>query len=261
LHGFPESSAAYEDILPVLADAGYFAVAYDQRGYSPGARPQDLEDYQILNAVSDVSHVVDTLGAKSFHLVGHDWGGAVGWVYAALHPNRLKSLTSLATPHLDAVNAGIADPGHPQHLKSAYMEVFRAHNSEDLFLGDGNDPKENFKKVVAAGGVPAGKAAAYAEVLGSKEACWSALNWYRANPLPTEVKIGPISVPTLFIYGAQDLAFAPETAVATASLVAAPYTYLQLPDEGHWIPEAAPYLVAGAFIEHAARFGRPEETP
>lgn len=73
LHGFPESSAMYEPMIPVLAGAGYQVVAFDQRGYSPGARPAQPAQYTIDKLVEDVFAVADTVGFDDFHLVGHDW--------------------------------------------------------------------------------------------------------------------------------------------------------------------------------------------
>src|SRR5262249_2505673 len=103
LHGFPESRHSWRGALPELARAGYRAVAPDQRGYSPGARPDpaDLSHYAFGKLVQDAIDVADAAGAagKRFHLVGHDWGGQVSWGVANAHPERLASLTVLSRPH------------------------------------------------------------------------------------------------------------------------------------------------------------------
>lgn len=72
LHGFPETAEAFHAILPNVARPGYYAVAFSQRGYSPGARPSAIDAYNILNLVGDVTRVAASLGAHSFHLVGHE---------------------------------------------------------------------------------------------------------------------------------------------------------------------------------------------
>src|SRR5262245_13186854 len=81
LHGFPESRHSWRAALPELAKAGYRAVAPDQRGYSPGARPDpaDLSNYAFDKLVTDALAIADAAGqaGKRFHLVGHDWGGQV----------------------------------------------------------------------------------------------------------------------------------------------------------------------------------------
>src|ERR1700674_5435796 len=103
LHGFPESRHSWRAALPALAAAGYRAVAPDQRGYSPGARPDpaDLSSYAFDRLVGDAIEIVAAAGydGKRFHLVGHDWGGQVSWGVAGKHPERLASLTILSRPH------------------------------------------------------------------------------------------------------------------------------------------------------------------
>jgi pimeloyl-ACP methyl ester carboxylesterase len=248
LHGFPETDEAYREFLPDLADAGYYAVAFNQRGYSPGARPDEVEAYNIVELVGDVTGVADELGADSFHLVGHDWGGAVAWVTAVLDPDRVTTLTALSTPHPDAMNDAIADPEHPQSAASGYMETFRAEGSEDGFLTDG---AESFEATFGGGGgIPEDKVAAYAEVLATPEALGAALDWYRANPLPSPARIGATTVPTLYMWGTEDIAFARETAEATADLVDAPYTFRELEGQGHWLPETAAPDVLADLLPH-----------
>lgn len=75
LHGFPQSAAMWKPQMEALAGAGYRAVAFDQRGYSPGARPPDVELYRIAHLVEDALAVA---GPEPFHVVGHDWGAVVG---------------------------------------------------------------------------------------------------------------------------------------------------------------------------------------
>ena len=75
LHGFPETSHMWTALMPKLAAAGYRCLAPDQRGYSPGARPDDVEAYSYRNLASDIFALADAAGFDCFHLVGHDWGG------------------------------------------------------------------------------------------------------------------------------------------------------------------------------------------
>lgn len=247
LHGFPETAEAYRDFLVPLADAGYYAVAVTQRGYSPGARPENVEAYNIFEMVGDVTSIATQLGAQEYHLVGHDWGGAVAWLAAALNPDAVSSLTALSTPHPDAMNEAVVDPASPQLEAFGYMETFRAEGSEQQFLTDGAD---SFTAIFGAGGLPADKVERYAEVLATPEALRAALNWYRANPLPAPARIGDTRVPTLYVYGVDDIAFLPATARATGDLVDAPYTYRELEGYGHWLPETAAAEIIPDLIDH-----------
>src|SRR3954468_12460810 len=95
LHGFPQTSHAYRHELPALARAGYRAVAPNQRGYSPGARPAGVADYATSALINDALAIADHFGAQTFHLVGHDWGGQLAWLIAAQHLERVRSLCVL----------------------------------------------------------------------------------------------------------------------------------------------------------------------
>jgi pimeloyl-ACP methyl ester carboxylesterase len=77
LHGWPEFSNCWQDSLETLGAAGYRAVAFDQRGYSGGARPLDVAEYCPDRLVDDVLGIADAVGAQCFHMVAHDWGGMV----------------------------------------------------------------------------------------------------------------------------------------------------------------------------------------
>jgi pimeloyl-ACP methyl ester carboxylesterase len=263
LHGFPTTAESYREILPRVAAEGYYAVAINQRGYSPGARPEAVEAYGIAELVRDVGRVADALGGTTFHVVGHDWGGAVAWVSAVLLRDRISTLTVLSTPHPDALSDGMADPTHPQHEASAYMTTLRGVGSEDRLLVDGADsftatfgpakagPSPELARDV--GGIPTDKVARYADVLATSDALRAALNWYRANPLPIPVKLGPVTVPTLYLWGADDRAFVRATAAATASHVEGPYVFRELAGKSHWLPEEAADDIVESLLDHLTR--------
>ncbi len=79
LHGFPQHAGSWDRVWPELTGAGYRAVLPDQRGYSPGARPAGRRAYVLAEAAADVLALLDELGIERVHVVGHDWGGGVGW--------------------------------------------------------------------------------------------------------------------------------------------------------------------------------------
>ena len=118
LHGFPQSRHTWRDCVPALGAAGFHAVAPDQRGYTPGVRPPEVDAYGVDRLVADVLDLADVLGADRFHLVGHDWGGQVAWLTAARHPDRLLSLTVLSRPHPAAFARSFAlDPEQSERSK------------------------------------------------------------------------------------------------------------------------------------------------
>jgi pimeloyl-ACP methyl ester carboxylesterase/sugar lactone lactonase YvrE len=264
LHGFPQTGDAFRAQLAALGSVGYRAMAPDQRGYSPGARPAPTEAYAMRNLVSDVIGMADALGREHFHLVGHDWGGAVAWVTATRYPQRVRTLTVLSTPHFAAFSAQLADPESDQSKRSSYFSDFSAPDAEQRFLAD---DKALLRKVLE--GVPAAHRAKYLERLGTEDALRGALNWYRAAaPRPGQPgqpqqnaepnRVPSIRVPTLYLWGTEDGAFGRTAAEKTADFVAGPYAFHPLEGIGHWIQEQAPDTVTRLLLDHLEASGGPD---
>ncbi len=97
-HGFPELSYSWRHQLPALADAGYHAIAPDQRGYGRSSRPEAVEDYDIVHLTDDLLGVLDELGEERAVFVGHDWGSMVVWQMALLHPDRVAGVVGMSVP-------------------------------------------------------------------------------------------------------------------------------------------------------------------
>ena len=195
LHGFPQSSYEWRHQMGPLADAGYHAVAVDQRGYSPGARPDDDADYEVSLLAGDVIGVADALGADTFHLVGHDWGAVVAWAVRAAAADRLDSLTAVSVPHPDAYSAALDDPDGDQSQKVGYIEALTAPGAAARFTADGG---EGFLRAAQQGVASDADIEVYAGVLGIEEAMSAALAWYRANRLTAGGTLPPTTTPTLF---------------------------------------------------------------
>jgi pimeloyl-ACP methyl ester carboxylesterase len=100
LHGFPESWYSWRHQLAALAEAGFRAVAPDQRGYGQSDRPEPIEAYTIFHLVGDVIGLLDALGEERAVVVGHDWGGPVAWNAALFRPDRLRGVVGLSVPYL-----------------------------------------------------------------------------------------------------------------------------------------------------------------
>ena len=99
LHGFPESWYSWEKQMAALAEAGYHAVAPDQRGYGQTDRPAKVEQYTQLHLVGDSIGLLDALGEQQAYVVGHDWGATVAWNVALLRPDRVRGLITLSVPY------------------------------------------------------------------------------------------------------------------------------------------------------------------
>ena len=99
LHGFPESWYSWRHQLRALAEAGYHAVAPDQRGYGETDKPEEVERYTQLHLVGDAVGLLDALGAETAVVVGHDWGAPVAWHSALLRPDRFLAVAVLSVPY------------------------------------------------------------------------------------------------------------------------------------------------------------------
>ncbi|MET0766488.1 MAG: alpha/beta hydrolase [Aeromicrobium sp.] len=246
LHGFPETSLSWTSVAARLADTGLRVIAFDQRGYSPGARPTDVAAYETGLLAGDVIGIADALGIGTFHLVGHDWGSAVAWLTAGRHPDRVRTLTAVSVPHLTAYNAGLRDDPDQQQ-KASYIGFMRTPGTaEDLLLADGA------RRLTAIYGddVPIALVVRYVAHLAEPGALTAALNWYRAMG-PELAETPRTQVPTTYVWGAHDQAIARGPAEACGDFVDADYRFVELGDTGHWVPEQAADSLAEAIIVRA----------
>jgi pimeloyl-ACP methyl ester carboxylesterase len=99
VHGFPESWYSWRYQLPVLADAGYRAVAIDVRGYGRSSKPAAVEDYRMVKLVGDIVGLVSALGESQATLIGHDWGAPIVWHSALLRPDLFRGVAGLSVPY------------------------------------------------------------------------------------------------------------------------------------------------------------------
>lgn len=251
LHGWPEFADCWTEELLALGEAGYRAIAVDQRGYAPGARPEGIENYSIEALVSDALGFADSQGYGRFHLVSHDWGGMVAWAFAGAHPDRLKSLTVLATPHPSALQAA-AKNDEDQSERLNYVRFFRQPGgvAEASLLADGAA-----RLHAAYGGrIPEHMVAANVRRLTEPGALTATLNWYRgATDDEFTVPAGRITVPTMYLWGADDAKLGRSAAETTGEYVDAEYRFEVLEGVSHWVPEEAPGKVIPLLLEHLGK--------
>jgi pimeloyl-ACP methyl ester carboxylesterase len=122
LHGFPELAFSWRKVMPALADAGYYALAPDQRGYgeTTGWDPRydgDLASYRMLNLVQDVVSLLARLGIANAHVVGHDFGSPVAAFCALTRPDLFRSVVLMSAPFGGAPVGGRAGNIHEELAK------------------------------------------------------------------------------------------------------------------------------------------------
>lgn len=248
LHGFPQDATAFDGVRRRLSAEGLRVLVPHQRGYAARSRPPGRSPYAMSELVGDTVAVLDAAGVESAHVVGHDWGGAVAWALAANHPDRVTGLTVLSTPHPRAM-AGALLRG--QAARSAYVGFFQVPVLPELLaLGAG---AALMRRALRRSGLPAAAAERYVQRLAEPRALSSALGWYRAMPMNVGYPVGPVRVPTTYLWGTEDPFFARAAVLSSGGWVRAPFRSIGLPT-GHWLPENEPDQVADAVLR-ATRAG------
>ena len=232
LHGFPQDASCWDGVAARLHEHGYRTLAPDLRGYSPGARPRGRRAYRMGECVLDVVALLDDQRIERAHVVGHDWGSALAWAVAGLHPDRVRSLSAISVPHPSAFLAAMP---RGQALRSWYMLAAQLPVLPELRL------RSRLRADLIGSGLPAPYADRYADRMREPGAATAALNWYRA--LPWSAPVPPCPVPTTFLWGRRDRFIGRSAALATGRWVSGPYQFVEL-DGGHWLPETHAELVA-----------------
>jgi pimeloyl-ACP methyl ester carboxylesterase len=246
LHGFPQDSSAWISVEPLLRRNGLRTLALDQRGYSPGARPSGRTAYRLSETVADVLALLDAAGLERAHVVGHDWGAAVGWALAGWHPDRVRSMTAISVPHPGAMARALVTSD--QGLRSYYMALFQLPVlPERLILANGAAP---LRRMLSRGGLPDAAVDRYVRRMLEPGALTAALGWYRAMPWSMRERVGRIRVPTLHLWSTGDPFLGRAGTEDTARFVDAAYRLEVLEGVGHWIPELAADVVADLVTAH-----------
>ncbi len=243
LHGFPQRANCWSAVVPLLIAPGLRVIAPDQRGYSVGARPRGRAAYAMKELVADLVALIDQVGGGPVHLVGHDWGAAVGWATAALHPELVISFTAVSVPHPQAMVRSLWRS--KQALKSWYVACLQVPFIPELVARYwpgwvvGN---------LRRSGMDEAAISRFRDEILTDGAWASAISWYRAIPFggpPTR----KIRRPTTLVWSDGDVAITQASVERCAEFVAADYQLVVLPGVDHWIPEHAPAELARAILE------------
>jgi pimeloyl-ACP methyl ester carboxylesterase len=250
LHGFPEFWYSWRHQIPVLAQR-HRVVAPDLRGYGGSDRPTGIDAYRLPALVADIEGLIQALGESSAIVVGHDWGGAVAWGLALDRPAVVRRLAILNMPHPACMIRELRRNPR-QLLKSWYAFFFQLPRLPELLLGRrqawgvGNA----MRRATLPGSVTDADVVAYREAASQPGALTAALNYYRAalrhrDPRTRQPASAwpKIRMPTLMIWGEQDIALRKELTLGMEPLFEAPLTLHYVPDAGHFVHQDRPALV------------------
>ena len=186
----------WTELMPEIAALGFYCIAPDMRGYSKNACPKGASNYTIELISNDILEITDALKPGKFHLVGHDWGAAIGWDITYNHPERILSWTSLSVPHSRAFASALKEDKEQKKM-SRYIGLFLLPYLPE-FLVRRNDFKA-FRKLWKHSTPEVLEN--YLTVFRRKESLTGALNYYRANFRKGRKPIGNVERPTLIYLG------------------------------------------------------------
>lgn len=247
LHGFPELSESWREVMPHLAQAGLRVVAPDLRGYGETELPDS--GYDIDSLAFDVVALIRALGHENAHLVSHDWGGAISYYVAAMHPEVVNKLVVCNCPHPLALVKGLLRPS--QLRRSWYMFAFALPWLPERALSAKGGSR--IKGILKAGSVDRSRLtrerlAKYADAFSDRRRAQAALSYYRQlfltllrsksrqrlNAMPL------IEAPTRVIWGDQDIAMGKRLLDGMQRYFVSQPDIVHLPEHGHFTPLEAP---------------------
>jgi len=283
-HGFPESWYSWRHQLTGLAEAGYHAVAPDQRGYGQTDKPEGIDQYTQLHMVGDIVGLLDVLGDKTATIVGHDWGAPVAWNAAMMRPDRFPAVVGMSVPFgprgdikpTDGMKMMFGDnffyilyfqePG----VAEAELEADVDRTMRGILYGASGDAPRPAEppaprpaattKFTDAFAVPETLPAWLTEEDAQffvnefkRTGFRGGLNWYRNLDRTWEMtgawRGAKVTVPALFITGEKDgvRAFAPEAGIRDN--VPNLKDLIVVPGAGHWVQQERPKEVNEALVK------------
>lgn len=228
IHGFPDFWYSWHHQMQGLAE-DHTVVALDTRGYNKSDKPEGVENYDMSLLVGDVAAVIKNEGREKAVIVGHDWGGAIAWSFAATMPQMTDKLIIVNLPHLENM-ARELENNPKQHANSQYARNFQKPDSHKML-------NATALASMVSQGDPDLKAKYQAAFENSSFDAM--MNYYRRN-YPKEpyaenaVDMPNIQCPVLQFHGLNDMVLLPGALNGTWEHVDADWTLVTLPGTGHW---------------------------
>ena len=238
LHGWPDTSVLWREMVPPLNAAGYRCVGIDLRGCGFSTKPYEVERYHMRELVGDVAAVIESLDAGPVAVLGHDWGASLAWAVATFRPDLVSSMVALSVGHPSAFRSA----GLEQQIKSWYTLLFAHEGLGEAFLR-----KNDYEAMRTWLGHP--RVEAVIEELERDGQMRTHLLWYRANIPPSAFVDDPpvlpaLRVPALGLWSSGDHALSERQMINSRDYCDAGFTYVRFEGLGHWLPLEAPGEVA-----------------
>jgi pimeloyl-ACP methyl ester carboxylesterase len=250
LHGFPEYWYGWRHQIAPLAAAGFRVIALDQRGYNLSGKPAKVSDYTTDRLAADVVACLDDLGLRRASIVGHDWGGGIGWTLAALHPDRLMHLVVLNCPHPRAMQVEL-ESNWGQLIRSWYILAAQLPGLPER-VAEWTDYRLlqwSMQRSARPGTFTPRDSRRYRRAWSRPGAMTAMVNWYRAaGRYPLALPEARIRVPTLLMWGQRDAFLDRELAPASAAMCDRVRMEV-FRTAGHWLLHEEPEQVNQRIIQ------------
>ena len=254
LHGFPEFWHSWRHQFPALAQH-FTVVAPDLRGFGDSDKPSSIASYRLDRLTHDVLGLLQHLGTDRCSLVGHDWGGAIAWAFAADFPGNVERLAILNCPH-QAIFARHLLRNFRQFRRSWYMFFFQLPWIPEYAIL--RDPMVFARRSFRGASVnkeafPLEELKLYADAISRPGAARGGLNYYRAGIRDLFSgrfkRMPPIQCDTTLIWGLDDPALGQELTDGLESHVRGRLEKRFIPSCGHWVQQERPELVNKHLLE------------
>lgn len=249
LHGFPEFWWAWRHQIDPLAESGLRVIVPDMRGYGRSDAPAGLAAYRVDRLVDDLAGLADALKIASFHLVGHDWGGLVGWHAAQLLRLRIERLVIMDAPHPSAWRRFMLR--HPAQLgRSLYMVAFQLPRLPEALLRARNFAllRATMEASARPGLFTPELLDRYADMWRRPGALTAMLNYYRALRLLGARQAERIGLPTLILWGTCDTFLDNRLAEDSAAMCDDAHVVL-VQGATHWLHHEEPARITSELVD------------
>ena len=237
LHGFPEFWYCWSKVIPLLKD-DFKLIIPDMRGYNLSDKPKGIENYKVEILIEDIKGLIERLELGKFNLAGHDWGGAVAWIFAEKYPELLNKMIILNSPHHKIFSQKLRTDKDQQKASFYIFEFYKPKGEQFIIEND----FEQLRKFVFTKSFSALDKEKYIEAWSQTGAIEGGVNYYRANS-NFEDWTGIIEVPTLVLWGMKDLFLTPKLLDGLPNYVK--NLKIEINEESsHWITHDDPEFVS-----------------
>ncbi len=247
LHGFPEFWYCWKSVIPGLKEK-FKLIIPDMRGYNLSDKPNDVKKYKMEFLIGDIKGLIEELKLKQVFLAGHDWGGLVAWVFAEKHPELLKKLIILNAPHPKIFQKTLRTDKKQQEASSYIFEFLKPQAEKKLYEDDYRRLKKAvFEDMFSKTNFTEFDKEKYIEAWSQPGAILGGVNYYRAN-MSFDEWTGIIELPTLVIWGMNDVALLPQQLEGLSDYVKN-LKIVRSENSSHWITHDDPDLIISSIKE------------